>query len=732
MQPFKPYKFIFYTSLCFLFFFNNSFSQDKLLTYKQSFTGGQPRLFNPLPQLKGWLDENHYLVIKRTADLYALFKVNVESGDEQLLIDYNEINKNLPEGFAIERADESSSDYSHFLFNQKNDIYYYSIKTKALKQLTNSPDTEEKNPSFSPDYKKIAFTREHNLYVVDISSGNETQLTTDGGGLIYNGYASWVYMEEILGRSTNYKAYWWSPNGSMIAYLRSDDSPVPEFPLYTADGVHGNLEVMRYPKPGDPNPNVKFGIVQIKNAKTTWLNFEERNDQYIAWPFWSNDSKQLFVQWMNRGQDNIKIYSADPSNGKIKEIYDEKQLSWVEFFEDLYLFKNGKGFILRSDKNGWANLYYYDMKGKLINQLTNVEWIISDLSYVDEKNGVVFFHGSGENTTETHLFQVDLKTQSIEQITDDEGTHKCTVSPGAKYFLERFNNITTPTVLKMKEIDDSSIREIGNQFNKLIEEYKLGETEIFTVPTKDGFDLPVKWILPPDFDESKKYPVLFSVYGGPGGTDVKNSFSTFLGPQFLAQQGIIQISVDHRGSEHFGKKGKSMMYRYLGKWEIEDYITVVKWLRTKEFVDETKIGITGGSYGGYTTCMALTAGADYFTHGIAEFSVTDWQLYDNVYTERYMDTPEENPDGYKSGSAITHADKYKGKLLLIHGTMDDNVHMQNTIQLVDKLQDLNKDFELMLYPNERHGWGPPKYFHSAKLINQFWFKNFLNKELPLD
>ncbi len=716
----------------FIIYFPGLYSQEKQLTYQQAYTGGTPRLFTPLPQLKGWFDEKNYLQIKRTSDEFALLKINAETGDEQKLLDYKEVNKKLPDGFAIERANENSPDYSHFLFNMKNDIYYYSIKTNTFKQLTNSPEVEEMNPSFSPDFKKIAFTREHNLYVIDINSGNETQLTTDGGGLIYNGYASWVYMEEILGRSTNYKAYWWSPNSSMIAYLRTDDSPVPEFPIYNADGVHGELEVMRYPKPGDPNPIVKMGIVQLKNAKTTWLNFQENTDQYIAWPFWTNDSKQLFVQWVNRGQDNIKIFSADPSNGKIKEIYDEKQLSWVEFFEDLYLLKNGKGFILRSDKSGWSNLYYYDMKGKLISTLTNVEWSITDIHFVDEKNGIVYFHGSGENSTETHLFQVDLKTQSIEQITTNEGTHKCTVSPGAKYFLERFSNITTPTVLQVKTIDGSSIREIGNQYNETIEEYNLSETEIFTVPTNDGFELPVKWILPPDFDESKKYPVLFSVYGGPGGADVKNSYSTYLGPQYMAQNGIIQVIADHRGSEHFGKKGKSMMHRYLGKWEIEDYITVVKWLREKEFIDETKIGITGGSYGGYVTCMAMTAGAEYFTHGIAEFSVTDWQLYDNVYTERFMDSPEENPDGYKNGSAITHAEKYKGKLLLIHGTMDDNVHMQNTIQLVDKLQDLNKDFELMLYPNERHGWGPPKYFHSAKLTTQFWFRHFLNKEFKIE
>lgn len=715
-----------------LVLFASPHAQDKQITYQQAFKGGQPRLFSPLPQLKGWFDDSHYLEVKRSTDSLTLAKINAETGEEVTLLNYKELNKNLPSGFVLERADENSTDYNHFLFNQKNDLYYFSLMTNSLKQLTDSPDDEEKNPSFSPDYKKVAFTRNYDLYVVDTNTGEETRLTTDGGGLIYNGYASWVYMEEILGRSTNYKAYWWSPNSEMITYLRFDDSPVPEFYLVKADGVHGELETQRYPKPGDPNPNVKLGIVQLKNSKTTWINIPQENDHYIAWPFWTNDSRQLFFQWMNRGQDNIKIYSADASDGKIKEVYDEKQLSWVVFFEDLYFFKNGKGFLVRTDLSGWLNIYYYDMNGKLIAKLTNVEWNVDDIHLVDEKNGIVYFHGSGENTSETHLFQVDLKTQSVNQLTNNKGTHRCTVSPGGKFFTDRFSDIETPAILEVKRIDGSVIREIGTQNNEVMDEYQLGTVELFTVKTEDGFDLPVKWILPSDFDEEKKYPVIFSVYGGPGTASVKNSYSTFLGPQFLVQNGIIYITADHRGSEHFGKRGQALMHRNLGKWETEDLITIVKWLRTKKFIDETKIGITGGSYGGYVTCMALTSGAEYFTHGIAELSVTDWRLYDNVYTERYMDTPEENPDGYKNGSVMNHSEKYKGRLLLVHGTMDDNVHMQNTIQLIDKLQDLDKDFELMLYPNAKHGWGYPKYFHSSRESVQFWFKYLLNKEFTTD
>jgi dipeptidyl-peptidase-4 len=261
-----------------------------------------------------------------------------------------------------------------------------------------------------------------------------------------------------------------------------------------------------------------------------------------------------------------------------------------------------------------------------------------------------------------------------------------------------------------------------------MDEYDLGKSELFTIPTKDGYDLPASWILPPDFDGNKKYPVIISIYGGPESQEVANRYPMRLSSYYYAQNGIIVISVDHRGSGHFGKNGSNLMHRNLGKWEMNDYIEAVKWLKTKPFIDGNKIGITGGSYGGYATCMALTYGADYFNYGMANYSVTDWQLYDNVYTERYMDTPDQNPEGYEFGSALTHADNYKGKLLITHGTMDDNVHMQNTIQFVDKLQDMGKEFEMMLYPGERHGWGGPKRDHLSKLTIKFWFENLLEKE----
>lgn len=717
-----------------IFLITDGWAQKKKLTYKQVFQRGEPRLLGSLPRIQDWLDDIHYLELKSDEEdqkaPLKLMKVNAITGEESVYLDEEVYKDKLPEGFYFQSNVDRTENYTDFLFNHENDLYYFSTKTQIFKQLTATP-SPEKNSKFSPDSKYVAYTRDNNLYALEIETGLEQQLTSDGSDTIYNGRASWVYYEEILGRDSHYAAFWWAPNSEMIAFLRFDDSPVPTFPLYRADGVHGELKIAHYPKAGDPNPYVKLGIYHLKENKLVWADIEEKTDHYVAWPFWTWDSKQLFFQWMNRGQDNIKIYSADPESGKLTEIYDEKQDSWIEFFGDLYFLKDSGGFLLRSDKDGWAHLYYYDLTGNLKYRLTEGDWQVRDIALVDKKNKKVYFRRTLGNSTETHLYSVKLNGKNLKQLTKIEGDHHCMMSPNGSYFIDTYSNIHQPKKIDLYSKDGKLIRNLGDQKLKIMDEYDLGQVELFTIPSGDGYDLPTIWVLPFDFDESKKYPVLFRIYGGPASSTVANIFSGFSW-HYYAQNGIIVMSVDHRGSGHFGKRGVALMHRNLGKWEMNDLIAAVKWLREKPFIDPDRIGITGGSYGGYTTCMALTYGADYFTHGIAQYSVTDWKLYDSVYTERYMDTPTENPRGYEFGSAMTHADKYHGYLLITHGTMDDNVHMQNTIQLISKLQDLNKDFELMLYPNSRHGIRYSKRNHSTRENVQFWLRHFLGKELEIE
>jgi len=698
----------------------------KKITYEQAFQsreGGLMRFMMPA----SWIDDENYLIRERDekTKTMTLFKVSARTGEKTLFLDSSTFQKNLPQGFSAMMYAAASPDYTTFIYSYKNDLYLYSLKTQKFRRLTATAE-EEKNPRLSPNAKHVAFTRTNNLYACDLESGLEYQLTADGSETIYNGYESWVYMEEISNRSSQYAAFWWSPDSSKIAFLRFDDSPVPTFPIFRAAGVHGELEIQRYPKPGDPNPKVKLGIAGLPDGKIVWVDIDENSDQYVAWPSWLPDSSRLTFQWMNRGQDNLKIYGVDLQTGRKEEIYDEKQPAWIEFFEDLYFFKDGSGFLLRSDKDGWSHLYYYDLKGTLKRRLTSGEWTVERIGLVDEKNTRVYFTARKDKTAETHLFRVGLDGQGFEQITKDPGTHSTSVSPGGSYYFDNFSSVDNPGKQGLYNSSGTWIRSTGQSQTPQLKEFALGKKELFTIPTEDGYTLPASWVLPPDFDQNKKYPVLFIIYGGPGSSDVSNSFprlSTF----YLAQEGIIVFSVDHRGSAHFGKKGQSLMHRNLGKWEMHDYIQAVKWLRQKPFVDSTKIGITGGSYGGYATCMALTYGADYFTHGFAQYSVTDWKLYDSIYTERYMDKPEENKEGYEFGSVLHHAKNFKGILVLEHGAMDDNVHMQNTIQLMDVLMDQGKTFDFMLYPNQRHGFGGTKREISNRRYVDFWLKNLLNR-----
>ena len=702
-------------------------TEKKKLTYEQAFLDAPPQVLKSMTSARGWFDDKHYLILKTEegAKIPKLLKVNALTEEATVLLDFERIQKKLPEGLSAQGYVGFTDDYKNLLYSSKGDLYLYIVAEEKLKRLTATPDVEN-NPRFSPNGQYLAYTRNHNLYVLDVNSGLEQQLTSDGSGTIYNGWSSWVYYEEILGRGSGYAAFWWAPNSRKIAFLRFDDSPVPIFPIFRATGNHGELEQERYPKAGDPNPKVKLGIAELATEKIVWAPMDEEADHYIAWPFWFPDSSKLAFQWMNRDQTNIKLYSFDLGGIKLGEMYDEKQSAWVEFFEDLYFFKDGSGFLIRSDVDGWSHLYFYGLEGNLKQRLTQGEWAVSGISRVDEKRGFIYFTAGKDNTTETHLYRVSLQGGEVKKLTQHPGSHRIMVSPEGTFFLDTFSNFYSPPRQDLYTADGNFVRIIDQSYTPLLDEYALGKVELFSIPTEDGWNLPAYWILPPEFDGNKKYPVIFTIYGGPGSNTVSNSFPR-LSSFYLAQEGIIVMSVDHRGSGHFGKKGMSLMHRNLGKWEMNDLIEAVKWLRKKAFIDPEKIGITGGSYGGYTTCMALTYGSDYFTHGYANSSVTDWRLYDTVYTERYMDKPSENKKGYDFGSVMTHADKYKGVLYLAHGTMDDNVHMQNTIQLIDKLIDLGKNFELMLYPNQRHSFGGKKREHSNRHYVDFWFKHFLGR-----
>jgi dipeptidyl-peptidase-4 len=713
----------------------------KWLTYDQVF-GSAPApgeraaaaagVLGDLPAIAGWLDDDRYLETREDpADKQRkLFVVSAADGAASVYRDYAAMAKDLPQGFDPRAAAASMPDGSALAFTREHDLFYFDANARRLRRLTANPG-DEQNPRFSPDGKWVAYTRDSNLYAYDLTNEVEHQYTTDGSDTVYNGWSSWVYMEEILGRASRYAAFWWSPDSAKLAFMRFDDGPVPVFPIYHADGQHGEIERQRYPKAGDPNPYAQMGVVSVADGKLAWVDFESKADHYIAWPSWTPDSRSLTVQWMNRAQDTIRFYACDPVTGKKAPIFEERQPSWVEWFEDLYYFHDGSGFLLRSDVDGWSHLYAYGMDGTLKRRLTSGEWQVTSIARVDETRGTVYFMARpARKSWDSQLMRVRLDGTGLEQLTKGDGTHAARVSPGGSYFIDSLSDLSTPAKMALYRTDGTLVRPLGDAHTAATGEYAWGRAELFTIPSGDGYDLPASWVLPPDFDAKKQYPVIFSIYGGPNAGTVRNAFPG-LQPHYWAERGVITISVDHRGSGHFGKKGVALMHRNLGKWEMTDLITATKWLRAKPFVAKDRIGITGSSYGGYTTMMALTYGAGEFNYGIASSSVTDWQLYDTVYTERYMDTPKENPEGYKAGAVLTYADRYKGGTLRItHGTIDDNVHTQNSIQVIDWLTNHDRLFELMLFPDSRHGIQPGQRAFLTRGTHDFWVRTLLGGRLP--
>jgi dipeptidyl-peptidase-4 len=598
---------------------------------------------------------------------------------------------------------------------------------------------EEKNPTLSPDGNFVGYTKNNNLYTVSIADKKETAITSENTKGILNGYASWVYFEEIFGRPTQYRAFWWSPDSKYISFMRFDERQVPMFPIYNSDGQHGFVEETRYPKAGDPNPTVKIGWTSPTGGAITWADFNDQEDQYFGWPIWNPNNNTMWMSWMDRGQNNLKIYELDMASGAKKEVYKEYQKTWIDL-EDrvsgrINFLANNQGYIAQSDASGWNQLYLYNMEGKLINAITAGKYTVTGIKLIDEKNKTIYFTARGiENSARVDLYAVNFNGTELRRLTvGDYNNSQIYLSPDTKKFVTVYSNVNTPTTMGVihKKDKTKTIQVIGTVVDSTYKAENFAKTELIRIKSADGlYELPALVTWPKNMDPTKKYPMLVSIYGGPSAGTVMDSWSNPAYKENLAKDGLIQVAFDHRASGHFGKEGVNYMYRNLGYWEMNDYMTMAKWFIQNGQADPAKIAMTGFSYGGYMSCYALTFGSSVFTHAMAGGSVTAWELYDSHYTERFMDTPKENPEGYKSGSVMTHVKNFKGVLQLVHGTMDDNVHMQNSIQLLSALQDNGKEAEFMLYPGGRHGWGGAKGKHFADLKTKFIYTHLLEKPVP--
>ncbi len=689
-------------------------AQKKELSDDQYIKNNFKGITNSLPRVVKWLNDSHFILSRDNKN----YEVDAKTGVEK---DY--VEKNINKGSLSTTPD---------VITKGNDLYLR--KNVEDVRLTNDED-KEINATVSPDGNYVAYTKNNDLYTINLTTLKENRITKDGSETILNGYASWVYMEEILGRRGKYRAFWWSPDSKRIAFFRSDDSKIPVFTITDAPGLHGVVETQRYPKVGDPNPEVKIGMVAPDGGNMVWAAFNEKDDQYFGQPYWKPDGSSLLVQWMNRLQDNLIIYDVNVFTGSKSEYYKETQKSWIDLDDQggrIQFMKDGTGFILQSDKTGWNHLYFHDMKGKLVNAITSGKFTVTNIEYVDEKKGIVYFTArSLENTARTDFYSVNVNGKNMQRLTIGDYSNRVDLSPEGSYFVTTYSNSTTPNKMTLMSTKRKIIKDLGDSKGEEFDNYNLAKTELIRVKSDDGlYDLPMKVTWPTNMDKTKKYPVLVSIYGGPNAGTVMDTWGINGNQQWYAKEGLIQVSMDHRASGHFGKEGVANMYHNLGYWEMKDYSTMVKWLIDNGNADASKVCITGFSYGGYMSCYALTYASDVFTHGMAGGSVTDWTLYDSHYTERFMGTPTNNPDGYKSSNVMTHAANYKGMLQIVHGMIDDNVHMQNSIQLISKLQDLKKDFEFMPYSGGRHGWGGNKGAHFQNMKTKFIYKYLLEKDAP--
>ena len=611
------------------------------------------------------------------------------------------------------------------------------------------------NLTFSPDSTMLAFTRDNDLWVVDIESGRERRLTYDGSDLILNGYASWVYYEEILGRASMYRSFWWSPDSKYIGFYRYDNTNVPMFPIYSPKGQDGSLRLTRYPKCGENNPEVMIGIVDVSaydgngRPDIVWADFNPKDDQYFGTPFWGADSKEFFISREPRLQNTLDLYSVSPVTGAKKHIYHEQYKTWLDWIDGMVFTSKGL-YMVRNFETGWQQIYFLSYDGNEFRRLTSgPNWRVT-LQRVDEKTGDVYFIANRESTVRKALYKVDAKG-NITALTDSRYTvSSVRFSEDGKYFVCSLSNFTTPERTWLVETKNAAKVDYtvpaSGKWAKLVSDSagpdldlsKYAIAQNITMTTSDGLVLPAYIIYPKDFDPSKKYPVHMDIYGGP---DTPQVSDRWMRPsesnQWWSNNGIIEITADCRASGHNGREGLDQIYRQLDEVEVKDFVEWAEYLKTFPYVDGDKIGVEGFSFGGTMTALLVMDHSDAFHYGIAGGGVYDWSLYDTHYTERFMDTPQANPEGYARTRAISHAKNYptnyddpepeNGKvepvmLKITHGTGDDNVHYQNTLQLIDELQKEGKKFEFMVYPDGMHGYRGYQGTHFQKANREFWLK----------
>ena len=611
---------------------------------------------------------------------------------------------------------------SIYRHSQKGDYFVYDFNAKKSIKLKGNGNV--RLPDFSPNSNKIAYLRDNNLYVCDLSNNSELQITKDGEqNKIINGSTDWVYEEEF-GFT---KAFFWSPDGKYIAYYRMDETDVKEFSMTYYGDLYPEEYKYKYPKAGEANSLVDIYIYDVENSKAVKVDVGSNPDQYIPRIYWTYNQNKLVVFRLNRLQNHLDLLLVDPKTGNSEILLSEENKYYVDIFDNTTFLKDGSGFIFTSEKDGYNHIYYYASDGKLKKQLTAGNWDSEAVVGVDEKNNLVYYLSYEDGPTNQMMYSVSFDGKKT-KISKDLGTHKIIFSEDYSYFIDNYSDANTApkyTICRSKG-KEQVVLEDNSALNNTMKDYNFSKKEFFSFKTSENIELNGWMIKPKDFEKGKKYPVFMYMYGGPGANTVENSYGyfDFAWFQMLAQKGYIVVSVDNRGTAGRGEEFKKCTYLQLGKYEVADQIEAAKYLGSLDYIDKERIGVFGWSFGGYLSTLCMTKGNQYFKAGIAVAPVTNWRYYDNIYTERFMRTPQENASGYDDNSPINFVKKLKGKYLLVHGTADDNVHVQNSMDLISALVNANRDFEMFLYPNKNHGiYGGYTRYHLYNKMTNFILEN---------
>jgi dipeptidyl-peptidase 4 len=657
-----------------------------------------------------WIDDTTYVVSRRG----EWSKVDAISGRTTSLFDANRMESALAALPGIGRDDAAraarSSDLtlnpsnSGALVTVGDDLFVYDFGSAQATRLTRAPGAEEE-ATFSPDGRLVAFVRANNLFVVDTAGAREQALTTDGSPEIFNGKLDWLYQEEIYGRG-RFRGYWWSPDSSRVAFLQLNERPVPEYTVTDHIPYRPALEVTDYPKAGDPNPLARLGVAPIAGGEPVWadLSAYSGGDFLIVNVDWVPDNAQVVAQIQDREQTWLDLNFVSARNGQRRRVLRETTKAWVNENGNPVWLKDGS-FLWISERSGFRHVYHYRADGTEVRQVTNGRWDVRTLYGIKEQSGDIFFAGTERSAIGMDIYRAALTGTGVTRLSQAEGWHRAIFNPAFTQYVDVWSNVSTPTQVRLHRADGTEARVIDANRVQALAQYRLGTPEFVQVKARDGYAMDALMIKPPDFNPSRRYPVYQFTYAGPGAQSVKNQWggSQFMYHQLLAQNGVIVWILDNRSASGKGVESQWPVYGRLGEMELQDLEDGVAWLKQQPYVDPSRLILHGWSYGGFMTAYALTHSTSW-SAGIVGAPVTDWRDYDSIYTEKLMKTPQNNPDGYRRTAPRFAAANLRARMLLVHGTMDDNVHMQNSVQFAYELQKAGKPFEMMVYAKQRHAF----------------------------